>query len=291
MNALDVAELYWSTFSAAARYAVWSGGHWTPQPGRPTNEAIIAALTADGPPLSGFFLTDDSTTHVLAIDVDLDDGWPLLEAVADRLLRADVPCYIEHSRRGGHLWAIAAAPVPAIVARYALMAAIEAARFKPVAKEIELRPASERHTSEFAGGSLRLPWMAHPATGERFGLLDPTTGKPLHPKIAGALLRIDLAPVRTIERLAERYIPERTARPAAAPRMDSPGVSAVLAERFGLEAQPGHSVRCPFHPDEHPSMKIAADDQRAWCHSPACEAHEDGRGITAWMAARLAGVS
>ena len=287
----DAAELYWSTFSGAPRYAVWAGGHWTPLAGRPTDETIVAALAGDGPPLSGFFLDDDSTARVFAIDVDAD-AWPLIEAVAERLLRAGVSCYIEHSRRGGHLWVIANAPVRAITGRYALMAAIEAARFNPAAKEIEVRPSSDRHSSEFAGGSLRLPWMRHPETGQRYGLLDPSTGQPLHPKIAGALSAIRPADGNALARLAERYVPP--ALPAVVRRPflpDAGGISTVLSERFGIEAQPGHSIRCPFHPDHRPSMRIAPDDRRAWCHATACVANEDGRGITAWQAARLAGVS
>lgn len=290
----DVATIYWSTFSTAPRYSAWdaTAGHWTPCRGEPTTEIIIAALAADGPPLSAFFLNDESMTHVLAMDVDADD-WPAVEGIAQALLTADVSCYTEHSRRGGHLWVISDDIMPAIVGRRALKAAAEAAGFDPDDKRLEIRPSTDRHGTEYAGGSLRTPWMAHPATGERFGLIDPSTGHPLHQKVAGALLALRLADHRAIARLAERYVPRALpSRPTrSTPRPDDVGISAVLAERFGLEATPGHSVRCPFHDDRNPSMKIAADDRRAWCHSPACEAYEDGRGITAWQAARLAGVS
>jgi hypothetical protein len=257
--------------------------HW------PTDRRGDRRGPGDGPPLSGFFLTDAETTHVLAVDVDADD-WRAIELIAARLLKAGVSCYPEHSRRGGHLWIVADSPMPAIVGRRALMAAAEAAGLNPSDKHLEIRPSTDRHSSEFAGGSLRLPWMRHPATGERYGLLDPSSGAPLHPRVAGALLALQLADVRAIARLAEHYLPPRLTYERG-PRPAGEGVSAVLATRFGLEARPGHSVRCPFHPDHRPSMKIAADDQRAWCYAPTCEAYEDGRGITAWQAARLAGVA
>jgi hypothetical protein len=289
----DVAELYWSTFVPAPRYAAWTGGHWTPVAGRPSDAEIIAALAADGPPLSGFFLADDDTTHVLALDVDAED-WQAVMAVSSALGRCGIAAYPEHSRRGGHVWIVLDRPVPAVLGRRALQAALEAADLDPTDRHLELRPSTDRHTSEFAGGSLRLPWMPHPATGQRYGLLDPATGASLHPKIAGSLLAVRLADSSAVARLAEGYIPRRpiTYPPARhEPREAGPGICAVLADRFGIEAAPGRRVRCPYHDDHSPSLKIALDDQRAWCWSHSCEANEDGRGITPWQAARLAGVA
>lgn len=297
MTPEDVATFYWPTFAGAPRHAAFVGEHWLPQAGAPTTEAIVSALAGDGPSLSVFFLSDDSKTHVFALDVDADDGWPTVERIASGLLEAGVACYIEHSRRGGHLWVIVDRPIPAIVGRRALMAAIEAAGFDPSDKRLEIRPSTDRHTSEFAGGSLRAPWMAHPATGERFGLLDPSTGQPVHRKVAGALLALEFAPAASVAALAERYVPRLIPRASATNVADArserePGsVSAVLAARFGLQVVPGRSCRCPFHPDRNPSMKVAADDRRAWCHAPTCPAYENGRGITAWQAARLASVA
>ncbi len=292
--ASDVAAVYWSTFAGAPRYSAWNGQHWQPEQGEPAGEVIVAALTGDGPPLSAFFLDDTDRTHVLALDADAEDGWPAIERIAAALLAAGVVCYTERSRRGGHLWIVVDRVIPAIVGRRALMAAIAAAGLDPADPHLELRPSSDRHTSPFAGGSLRAPWMPHPTTGARYGLLNPATSEPLHPKVAGALLALELADAAAVAALAERYSPPRTittaARSVGADR--TPGaVSAVLAERFGVAAVPGRSIRCPFHEDRHPSMRIAADDRRAWCHAPDCEAHEGGRGITAWQAARLAGAA
>lgn len=291
----DIAAVYWGTFSTAPRYAVWDDGqsHWLPQQGKPDVPAIVAALTGAGPSLSVFFLDDDAETHVLAIDVDAVDGWTTIERITAELLEAGIACYPERSRRGGHLWIILDRAVPAIVGRLALMAAVTAAGYDPEDSAIELRPSKDRRSSEFAGGSLRAPWMPHPDTGERFGLLDPTTGEPVHDKVGGALLApLEDASSIALARLAERYVPPRAPTVVTAVRRpERPpegSVSSVLAERFGVQVVPGRSVRCPFHQDAHPSMRIAADDRRAWCHSPACPAHENGRGITAWQAARLA---
>jgi len=296
-TAEDVAAVYWSTFAGAPRHSVWSGEHWSPTAGDPTPEQIIAALTADGPALAPFFLDDASMTHVLAIDTDGEDGWHTLGVVAAALRDSDIPAYGEPSRRGGHLWIVVDRVIPAIVGRFALMAAIEAAGYDPDPK-IELRPSKDRRTSPFGGESLRGPWMRHPETAQRYGLLKMATGQPLATTIAGSLMAIELADHRAIARLAERYSPPVKII-ATAPRRDrEPGsITAVLVERFGSHdvndrpIGPGKSIVCPFHDDTQPSMTIARDDRRAWCHSPRCDAYEDGRGITAWKAAQLVGVA
>jgi hypothetical protein len=68
------------------------------------------------------------------------------------------------------------------------------------------------------------------------------------------------------------------------------GISAVLIHDWGVErAAPGRTVRCPAHPDRSPSLSIARDDLRAWCHSPGCPLEAAGRGVDPYDAARLAG--
>jgi hypothetical protein len=290
-TAESVATYYTALFFTSDRHSIWGGQHWQPQSTEPPTEVIVAALAGDGPSVSVYFMADDATTHVAAIDIDAEQGWPAIELITARLLDAGVVAYPEHSRRGGHIWIVADRRLPAIVWRFALMAAIEAAGLDPASKSIELRPNTHRRSSEYAGGALRAPWMAHPATGERFGLLDPRTLRPLHQKVAGALLDFVQADHRLVSALAERYMPVKMAptpitrhKPAA----QTEGITDVLGRAWGIDAHAGQSIRCPLHNDRHPSFKIARDDLRAWCHSPACIAHENGRGITPWRLAQLA---
>lgn len=287
-RAEDVGAIYWATFATSPRHSSWNGNHWLPEATEPPVEAIVGALTGNGPPLSVYFLTDDATTHVGAIDVDDAEGWPTVEKITIALLEADVVAYPEHSRRGGHIWIVADRRLPAIAFRFALMAAVEKAGFNPSDPHIELRPNTDRHSSIFAGGALRAPWMAHPATGERYGLLNPLTMQPLHPKIAGALLRLDHADHRAVAALAERHVPPALEPEQPARRHEQGSVTDVLQRGWGVVARPGQSIRCPLHDDQHPSMKIAPDDRRAWCHAPACVLYEDGRGVTAWRLEQLA---
>jgi hypothetical protein len=295
-TAHDIARVYWATFAGAPRYSIWdrARNHWAPIHGDPTREQIVDALTRDGPPLAPFFLDNDSMTHVLAIDADGDDGWDVVMAVASYLRGCGIAGYGERSRRGGHLWIVVDRVLPAIVGRFAILAAIEGAGSDPGDSKIELRPSSDRRVSPFGGDSLRGPWMAHPATGQRAGLLDMVTGEPLADGVGAALVALELADHRAIGALAEHYKPPARGLPEPRRGRIEPGsVSAVLRQRFGTHdtrnrpIEAGKSIVCPFHEDTNPSMKIAEDDRRAWCHSPRCVAHENGRGITAWQAARI----
>lgn len=289
-RAADVAAVYVANFSTSPRHSTFTGDHWLPQPTEPTTEAVVSALTGEGAPISFYFLGDDSTTHVGAIDVDTEDGWTAIEAITTVLLDAGVQCYPEHSRRGGHLWIAADRRLPAIVFRFAIMAAIEQARLDPSDPHLEVRPSTDRRTSDYAGGALRGPWMRHPATGERYGLLDPRTMRPLHAKVAGALLDFEQADHRAIGALAERYVPRIVAAPRSVPNRhrEQGSVTAALERGWGVLTTPGRSIKCPLHDDQHPSLKVAPDDLRAWCWSPSCVLNENGRGVTAWRLEQLA---
>ncbi|MDP9250266.1 MAG: hypothetical protein M3O78_02705 [Chloroflexota bacterium] len=65
-------------------------------------------------------------------------------------------------------------------------------------------------------------------------------------------------------------------------------VTDVLGRDFGLQAVAGRSVRCPFHDDRNPSLKILADDRRVYCHLGTCWANNNGRGRDAWDLAHAA---
>lgn len=292
-TAEEVATIYWATFATGPRHSIWNGVHWEPRATEPVAGTIVDALAGDGPPLSTYFLSDDATTHCGAIDVDDEHGWEVILKTTVVLTDANVICYPEHSRRGGHLWIVADRRLPAITFRYAMMAAVERAGFDPTDSAIEFRPSKERRDSEYAGSALRAPWMAHPATGQRYGLLDPRTFRPLHPKIAGALIGFQQADHRAVSALAERYVPAAAPPVIAAPlaSTDSPiarfnaevGVCAVLMRDWGVsQATPGRAIRCPGHDDRTPSLSILRDDKRVFCHSPGCLFNNGGRGRDAY---------
>lgn len=132
-----------------------------------------------------------------------------------------------------------------------------------------------------------LSWLDAPPGGDAADALS-----------AGVSVGELLASARSVEPLPQPA-PRRAARPRSTPApADSPiarfkaawTVSAVLAGRWGVvNAAPGRNVRCPAHEDRSPSLSIARDDGRVWCHAPGCLLANDGRGRDAWDLERLAG--
>lgn len=54
-------------------------------------------------------------------------------------------------------------------------------------------------------------------------------------------------------------------------------ISDILAE-YGVSAVPGRTIHCPMHDDSTPSLKIFADNQRAYCFNQACALWNEGYG-------------
>lgn len=155
---------------------------------------------------------------------------------------------------------------------------------------IELRPASDRlpvadDGNPKLGHCIRLPTMPHHTTGKRYPLISAALGAQLPGTLPEMMLEIDPCPVSIFEDLAERAplpklapAPKDLRFPHGEPPVEE-NASDILRELWGVaNAQPGRAVKCPAHDDKNPSLSIARDDQRAWCHSPGCELNNDGRG-------------
>lgn len=290
--------LYRDLFMATPRHAIWNGRHWLPRDADASVRLVQRALAGTGPPLATYFLDDDSMSTVGAVDLDSPDGWDRALAIVGALSRANVPSYAEPSRRGAHVWLTVDAKLPAIVLRYAVLAAVVGAGLNPADPTVEIRPSTSTRSSRFAGGSLRLPWMRHPASGIRYGLYDPSTMRPiLDGDFSVALCRLAAADSAALALLAQRYVPRPSFRKRMSAATKSPhsvsarqpqSVSRALYEAWGVNVVPGRSTRCPLHDDRQPSLRVAADDLRAWCFSPTCVLNEGGRGVTAWRLYQLA---
>src|SRR3954465_10568202 len=95
-----VLELLWSAFAGdPMRHGVWAVDHWVSLNEPPTPDALRGALTGAGPAISALFLNDDSRTHVGAVDVDHEEGWPAVLDIARELALAGVRAYVNGSRR------------------------------------------------------------------------------------------------------------------------------------------------------------------------------------------------
>jgi hypothetical protein len=282
-DATVVASYYVAVCAARQdAYAAWTGEHWSAVREPLTAEVVISAFERKKP-VSGYMIDADNSTHIAALDIDLDNGWEIGQQVGQSMWNDGVPAYLERSRRGAHLWLFLDRVMPAIVVRRALRSYLDQFGLAENPK-VELRPGSDRVSSDGLGHALRMPSMPHQSTGQRGFMCDPRTGESLGTKLADFLLVFEDAPADRIVAAAERYhpmidprsIPSRYRKPKAYD--DAPSVVAVLAE-IGVNAIPGRAVRCPFHDDKHPSLSIARDEARAFCKSPECPAHNYGRGL------------
>lgn len=299
-----VAQAYLETFAGRTdAYVRWTGTGYVAVR-KPLTAAVVLAAVSYGQPVAGYFLTPDSRSHVAALDLDRPDGWDIACRVGAWLRAELVPAYVERSRAGrAHLWIVVrsdatteTADLPGIVLRYALLAALQAAGFDD-SSTIELRPGSDRLSHlDGLGHSLRLPTMPQKATGERHPLCDPRNGEPIGRTIGEMVTAIELAPASRIVDLAERHRPRRPtvalpdrhsvlhSGPGFIDRFNAHvGVCEVLRREYGAEpAAPGRTIKCPSHDDCCPSLSIARDDSRVWCHAPGCDLSADGRGQDAY---------
>ncbi len=280
----DAAECYRHTFAARQDdFVSWSGTAWARAGRELTADAVLAGIDGSGPPLSGYFLTPQSTGHVAAIDFDSDDGMASAARCRDLLLRRGAPSYVEASRRGAHLWVVIDRALPGLTLRRFLRAAVRDAGVEQTPK-VEFRPAQDEIRPDGYGSPLRLPTMPNPKTGLRYPVLD-VTGRPLPPRLDDLVLAIDFAPAYVVESMAQALAMRPSEMPASyfPPKCLRQGpvesVVAVLEELWGVQrAVPGRATKCPCHEDRNPSLSIARDEERCWCHAPSCVLNNDGRG-------------
>lgn len=272
-------------------FATHDGTGWRRARRAPTT-ADVAAAFMGGPALSLYFLAEDGRGHVTALDCDGELGEANARKLAAHALALGLPCILDASPSGAHLWWSLDRRLPAVALRRGLLAIAQAVGLEGDPK-VELRPVGDHGL----GACLRAPGTVSPKSGRRSVLVDPATGDPLPERLGALLAVIEQASASRWLEVGETYRPP--APPPASHTIDRAGeafvaevpVSLVLAREWGLDrAGPGRSVRCPLHDDRNASLSIARDDRRAWCHSPACELHRDGRGVSAWDLARLAGV-
>ncbi len=283
-------------------YARWDScrGHWVAVRAEMTPDVIYRALTGTAP-VSAYFPGTDNSTQVLAMDIDLDvplDGLPA--QIARAATAHGLPAYIEGSRRGAHIWIVLDEQIPASAARRSLHAILQIAG-APDDPRIELRPVTDHlYNPQSVGHALRMPMMRHQTTQQRSWLLDPVTLTPIATTVTGTLEALKFGSAGAALELA-RQLPAPTSNaPRRLPPIWRDGpisrfnaevtVSDVLRDDFGvLNARPGRTVRCPCHEDRQPSLSIARDDRRAWCHSPTCVLHgPEGAGHDAYGLWRLA---
>jgi hypothetical protein len=277
-------------------------GHYVTIRGPLTPSVVLAAMTAKLA-VGLFFLPPTNVTHVAAIDVDLNGGWSTVQAILSSLAAAGIVAYGEPSARGGHVWISLDDVLPAATIRRALRAAVERAGHDPDDPHIEYRPARDQlGRADGLGFGLRGPTFPHPKTGIAGRLVD-VDGRVLQtalPDMVNEVRRTAATNIVSLARLTASAAPRPpiTSRPLP-PHSDrtlairefnaTTTVMDVLAASWGLFAVPRRSIRCPAHEDRTPSLSIASDGRRLWCHSTSCVLNgRDGQGHDAYSLHQIA---
>lgn len=121
-EAMQAADLYAATFAGRHdAYSVWSGDEWKAIRKPLTAMTVLNAFTT-GVPISGYFLSPASTTHLAALDLDREDGLELGQTFAAYVDQKGGKAYLEPSRRGAHVWMVLDETRPALGVRLALKA-------------------------------------------------------------------------------------------------------------------------------------------------------------------------
>jgi len=112
----------------------------------------------------GTYVIDEQGTCRFAVfDADREDGLQVLTQLQTCLAGLSIPSYLEHSRRGGHLWVLLASLVtPAHLRRWLLPSCPEGVEFYP-----------KQEVSAGYGSLMRVPFGVHRLTGKRYGFAGP----------------------------------------------------------------------------------------------------------------------
>jgi hypothetical protein len=305
---LHVAAYYPFLFAARQDvYSAWGDKGWRPVREPLTGEVVLAGLSGKGPSISGYMIAPGSTSHVLAYDFDTDDGLAQAYQLARHMSGDGLPCYVETSRRGAHLWCILERTLPAVAIRAAARGLLQGAGLPSEDDHIEIRPGSDHVDAEWhphvrdavvgtgLGHALRLPLMPHPKTGKR-GRIMHADATPMAGTLADIILEMDWASTDRLLLWAERYqpppvssIPPKWAKPHEPYPEDDSTASEILRQLWGVpNAVPGRSVKCPAHEDKMPSLSILRDDRRVICKAGHCTLNNNDHGRGTYELRKLA---
>jgi hypothetical protein len=201
----------------------------------------------------GTYLLDQESRAWFTV-LDADDNIAGLAAMAASLEAQELPCYLETSRRGGHLWFFFREPVAGQIAhRFGLWCAHE------YSLSVEVYPKQEQLATG-PGSLIRIPFGIHRKSGQRYGFIHPD-GRSLGTLREQAETLCDplTVPVATLRHY--QYQPERKSgyQPHSSLPVDLKTVPLVEIVSQYVDLRPvasGYIGLCPFHYDKVPSFGI-----------------------------------
>lgn len=246
--------------------------------------------------LGAYALDAGSQGRFIVLDADDDPGWRRLKALAGVLSGMNCPAYLEHSRRGGHLWLFFAESLAGRQLRQFGKGLLHHFGIE----EMELFPKQDRLRTG-PGSLIRLPFGVHRKSGRRYGFYT-AADEPLASTLRAQIMALEAAetvPNDVFERFAGIEAgPGRKSRIEVAGALSVPVVrppgEMPLSERIKatlpvrsfvlryLELSPAGRGLCPFHDDQVASFSV--NDAENFWHCFACD--KGGSIIDFWMAWR-----
>jgi hypothetical protein len=238
--------------------------------------------------LGAYMLAPESTSRLMALDADGDNGLADLANLSYKLETEGIPSYLETSRRGGHLWFFFDSPQEGEKVRAFGKAVIDLHKIEGV----ELYPKQDRLYGG-PGSLVRLPFGRHKLTGVRYPFicrdgawLAPTVREQImvlsaHQSVPEAVFG---AYATQVLEKRERRVPKRNGAIYDSSEIERVKNAVPLLDFINafVDLRPvasGAVGCCPFHDDKHPSFGVNREGNFWQCFA-GCGA---GSIIDFWM--------
>jgi hypothetical protein len=242
--------------------------------------------------LGTYVLDAESNGRFMVLDADDEPDWRRLKGVAQALNSLDTVSYLEHSRRGGHLWLFFETPLSGREIRAVGRGLLGYFNIDSV----ELFPKQDQLKSG-PGSLVRLPFGIHRRSGQRYGFYD-TKGRPLASALSRQIMALEdreMVSGPVFERFRNIAAPapaqaEKTSNARLKRTTSDNGIS-LPSERIKqtlplrafvsqyVELSASGTCCCPFHDDNVPSFSV--NEEEGYWHCFACE--KGGSVIDFWM--------
>ncbi len=241
----------------------------------PLNPSLLVAHLKGEVTLGTYLLSSDAKGRFLVLDADTAEEWEQLTHIAPALHMEHIPCVLERSRRGGHLWIFFTGWLVAQDIRLFAKGILAAYQIG----SMEIYPKQDQLTTG-PGSLIRLPFGVHLKSGKRYGFYSPQ-GMALAPTLRKQAQVLSRVPKVTAERFSHyRSVGLAATEKAVSGASDHPEKPIVQAtkgderpvserikdaisvwdfiEHFAPEVQLTHTGRgfCPFHDDDTRSFGV-----------------------------------
>ena len=235
---------------------------------------LIAHLKGDIT-LGAYVLDQGSRARYIVFDADDESGLGKLSWMARRLAMQGAGSYLEHSRRGGHLWLFLESQIPGEDAReFGLGLATTYGL-----EGIELFP-KQNHLQGGPGSLVRLPFGIHQRTGQRYGFYD-ANGQQLASRLSEQIIQLStpqtipttlfaayrsLIPIPSIPSPNTDFEPTESRNGTLSERVKGSVSVFDFVARYVKLSSNGRGF-CPFHDDQQMSFSVNIEQNYWHCFS------------------------